>query len=812
MVLPAEQPGVVYSLLPEPDEPPGTYDVSAGDVDVTVTATLEPGYVFADPLPGIWAPGTESGTAVFEETLTQVPESCEVVLPAEVSVSQAVCADGVVPPSATASVVLPAEQPGVVYSLLPEPDEPPGTYDVSAGDVDVTVTATLEPGYVFADPLPGIWAPGTESGTAVFEETLTQVPESCEVVLPAEVSVSQAVCADGVVPPSATASVVLPAEQPGVVYSLLPEPDEPPGTYDVSAGDVDVTVTATLEPGYVFADPLPGIWAPGTESGTAVFEETLTQVPESCEVVLPAEVSVSQAVCADGVVPPSATASVVLPAEQPGVVYSLLPEPDEPPGTYDVSAGDVDVTVTATLEPGYVFADPLPGIWAPGTESGTAVFEETLTQVPESCEVVLPAEVSVSQAVCADGVVPPSATASVVLPAEQPGVVYSLLPEPDEPPGTYDVSAGDVDVTVTATLEPGYVFADPLPGIWAPGTESGTAVFEETLTQVPESCEVVLPAEVSVSQAVCADGVVPPSATASVVLPAEQPGVVYSLLPEPDEPPGTYDVSAGDVDVTVTATLEPGYVFADPLPGIWAPGTESGTAVFEETLTQVPESCEVVLPAEVSVSQAVCADGVVPPSATASVVLPAEQPGVVYSLLPEPDEPPGTYDVSAGDVDVTVTATLEPGYVFADPLPGIWAPGTESGTAVFEETLTQVPESCPDGNSTSSSVPGGSTTAPGGATTAPGGATTAPGGATTVPGGATTVPGGATTVPGGATTVPGGATTVPGGATTAPGGATTVPGGATGARRRPTNGAQRQRRVQSSIRASRCDMDGQQLH
>ena len=131
--------------------------------------------------------------------------------------------------------------------------------------------------------------------------------------------------------------------------------------------------------------------------------------------------------------------------------------------------------------------------------------------------------------------------------------------------------------------------------------------------------------------------------------------------------------------MTVTATLAAGYVFDPPLPtGVWVVGEDPGTAVYAVTLTQAPESCGVALPATVAVTQAVCADGEAP--STATVVLPAAQPGVTYDLTPPPDEEPGTYDVSDGEVPVTVTATLAAGYVFDPPLPTVvWVAGEERG-------------------------------------------------------------------------------------------------------------------------------------
>ena len=152
---------------------------------------------------------------------------------------------------------------------------------------------------------------------------------------------------------------------------------------------------------------------------------------------------------------------------------------------------------------------------------------------------------------------------------------------------------------------------------------------------------------VSVVQSTC-DGGAPTLATITTQ-PAE--GVSYSLSPDPDVPPGSYDVSGGARTVSVTATLNRGYVWIDPLPDGWSPGNpaETAPATYAVELDAAPASCAVELPAEVAATQSVCDEG---EASLASVTVPASVPGVVsYSLSPDPDVPPGSYDVSGGCAD-----------------------------------------------------------------------------------------------------------------------------------------------------------------
>ena len=98
-------------------------------------------------------------------------------------------------------------------------------------------------------------------------------------------------------------------------------------------------------------------------------------------------------------------------------------------------------------------------------------------------------------------------------------------------------------------------------------------------------------------------------------------------------------------------------------------------------LAAAPASCAVELPAEVAATQSVCVGG---EASLASVTVPASVPGVVsYSLLPDPDVPPGSYDVSEGAVTVTVTAMLAEGYVFAGRRVD-WGSTDEPGTATYD--------------------------------------------------------------------------------------------------------------------------------
>ncbi len=500
------------------------------------------------------------------------------------------------------------------------------------------MTATLADGLCVGRSVAGgLGRRAPTPATATYAVELDAAPASCAVELPAEVAATQSVCDEG---EASLASVTVPASVPEVVsYSLSPDPDVPPGSYDVSGGARTVSVTATLAEGYVFG-PLPEGWVEGTEPGTATYAVELDAAPASCAVELPAEVAATQSVCDEG---EASLASVTVPASVPEVVsYSLSPDPDVPPGSYDVSGGARTVSVTATLAEGYVFG-PLPEGWVEGTEPGTATYAVELDAAPASCAVELPAEVAATQSVCDEG---EASLASVTVPASVPEVVsYSLSPDPDVPPGSYDVSGGARTVSVTATLAEGYVFG-PLPEGWVEGTEPGTATYAVELDAAPASCAVELPAEVAATQSVCVEG---EASLASVTVPASVPEVVsYSLSPDPDVPPGSYDVSGGARTVSVTATLAEGYVFG-PLPEGWVEGTEPGTATYAVELDAAPASCAVELPAEVAATQSVCDEG---EASLASVTVPASVPEVVsYSLSPDPDVPPGSYDVSGGCAD-----------------------------------------------------------------------------------------------------------------------------------------------------------------
>ena len=96
-------------------------------------------------------------------------------------------------------------------------------------------------------------------------------------------------------------------------------------------------------------------------------------------------------------------------------------------------------------------------------------------------------------------------------------------------------------------------------------------------------------------------------------------GVIYTLDPH-DPGDGTTDVV-----ITVTATLSDGYAWVDPLP---TAGRRSGdTTIVRFELTLEAGTCTPVTPAAPTVTQAVCADGVL----SAPTLVLADTDGVTYT-------------------------------------------------------------------------------------------------------------------------------------------------------------------------------------
>ena len=574
VVVATEPAGVSYTVSPPPP-----YD---GDVDntVVVTATLIDGFEWGQ-LPDGWVI-VDPTTATYTAELALA--TCEIVSPVAPAIEQAVCADGVVSPP---HVGVPVTD-GITYRIEPDRALQPGDPFV--------ITATLDDtGVAWPDPLPPGWVQ-TSPTTATYSGTLEDV--ACVPVAPVAPTVTQATCANGVV---TTPSVVLATVPTGVAYSA-----EPPGPYNGTV-DTPVTVTALLADGYEWGQLATG-WIE-VDPQHATYAVALAAA--SCDEVTPAAPAVTEAVCAGGVlVPPS----IVL-ATTDNITYVASPGGPYAPGQ--------QVVVTATLAPTAVgWPQTLPTGWTK-TSSTTATYTVTFAEV--ACTPAVPVAPTVTQPTCSGGVV---TTPTIVLATTPAGVSYA-----SSPAGPYDGTV-DTPVTVTATLADGFEWG-PLPDGWVE-VDPVTATYPVTL--VGTTCDEVTPVLPTVTQAVCAAGVLTPP---SLVL-SSTDGITYSA-----DPAGPY---APGQPVIVTATLDDaGVGWPDPLPDGWI-RTGDTTATYTFTFDDV--SCTPVAPVAPTVVAATCVAGdLTPPTVTLAVT-----PGVTYVA-----DPPGPYDPSM-DTDIVVTATLADGF------------------------------------------------------------------------------------------------------------------------------------------------------
>jgi hypothetical protein len=590
-------PGVVYARIPT--------DLGDGktSVEVTITASVATGYAWAQPLPEDWTPGETP--VLIRYTLTLDPATCEPVTPEPPDVTQAVCAGGVV----TAPTLTPAETARITYSV-----QPAGRYE--AGQT-VTVTATLDAqGVGWPAQMPSGWTRATPT-TATFEVTFA--PATCTPATPADPAVTWATCTGGVV---TEPDIVVPPVT-GVTFTLDPE-DFGDGT-----ADLDVEITATLEDGFGWGS----IDAPWLRVDEVTATLTVTLDGASCDEVVPAAPAVTQAVCVGGVLSPP---SLVLAATD-GLAYAADPEGPYVPGQ--------SVTVSAALDPeGVAWPEDLPDGWERVSETA-ATFVVTFEDVP--CTPVAPVAPTVTQATCADGAV---FAPSIALPTTA-GVSYELDPS--------DLGDGSavVEVTVTATLTDGFRWGT----VTDPWTRVDDVTATMTVTLSAASCDQIAPVAPTVTEAVCAGGVLFPPA---LMLPTTQ-GIVYAA-----EPPGPY---APGATVTVTATLSAaGVAWPDVLSGGW---TEVTNTVATYAVTFRVVACTPVLPAAPFVTPATCANGAV---SSPSIGLPGT-PGIVYAYAPT--------DLGNGsaDVPVTVTAILLDGYEWGQ-LPTGWT-RVDAATATFRVTL-----------------------------------------------------------------------------------------------------------------------------
>jgi large repetitive protein len=576
----ARTDGITYSVEPGGPFHPGQ--------SVTVTATLDPGGVgWPHLLPDGWTRRSNT-TATIEVTFDNV--SCTPVAPVNPEVTQATCANGAV---TVPEITLP-QTIGVVYVL-----DPIGPYD-GTRDTTVTVTATLPDGFEWMQMPPG-WT-RVDATTATF--TVQLVGTSCDKVMPVAPALTQAVCVGGVV---SAASLTL-ADTDGISYTV-----DPPAPY--IAGQ-SVTMTATLRPaGVGWPATLPPGWA-RTSPTTATLTVTFDTV--ACTPVSPVDPGFSLATCAEGTV---SAPSVALP-DTPGVKYTLRPS--------DLGDGsaDLEVVVTATVDDGFGWGTIDPP-WV-RVDEATARLTQTLPGT--SCDVVTPVAPTVTQAVCANGVL----SAPMLELATTDGITYSVDPAGPYTPGQ--------SVTVTATLAPaGVGWPGELPDGWA--RQSNTvATFDVSFNDV--SCTPVAPVDPTLTQATCVNGAV----TAPEIALPNTPGVIYVL-----DPGGPYE--AGQT-VTVTATLNPGFAWPDDLGG-W---TEQTPATATRSVTFDAVSCIEVTPVDPRVRPATCANGAV----TAPEIILPTTAGAEYVMEPS--------DLGNGteSVEVTVTATLRGGYGWVDPLPAGW--------------------------------------------------------------------------------------------------------------------------------------------
>jgi hypothetical protein len=600
-VTPEDTPGITYAVSPG-----GPYDGTQSNT-LTVTATLDDGYAWVDPLPAGW-------TRVDAETATSTVEltaaSCTEVTPAASKIDEAACVGGAV----TAPALTLSTTDGIIYATdQPEPYAPGQT---------VVITATLvSTAFAWPGTLPDGW---TETSPTTATYTVTFADVSCTPATPLDPGVVQATCADGLLAvPSIT-----PHPSAGTTYTFTPTGPYPP------ALDHTVVVTAKLDDGFAWVEPPPEGWT-YVDATTATF--TVELVGATCRTVAPALPSITQAECVDGAV----TEPTILLFPLPGISYHVDSQPPYQPGQ--------TVLVSATLNPtGVAWADLLPDGW---TETSPTTATYTVTFAEVSCTPATPSDPAVVQATCADGAV----TEPTITPEETDGVTYTL-----DPAGPYDGTVGTT-VTLTATLADGFAWVDPLPTGWAQ-TSPTTATF--TVALVAATCAEVVPGVPGIDQAECVDGAV---TTPTLTLP-ETDGITYTAdVPPPYEP--------GDT-VVVTATLAAtGVAWPDPLPSGWElvnPTTATYTVMFAD------ESCTLATPLDPGVVPATCANGVV----TDHTVTPTPAEGIIYAL-----DPPGpTYD-GTQDVTVTVTATLADGYAWPDPMPDGWT-RADAVTANFVVELT----------------------------------------------------------------------------------------------------------------------------
>ncbi len=499
-----------------------------------------------------------------------------VAVPVNPTVTQATCSGGVV----TRPTVVAATRPlGVHYTLSPSPP-----YD-GTRTTTVTVTATLTYGYTWGQ-MPAGWNKTTTTATY----TVTLNPSSCDVVTPANPTVTQASCAAGILNPS----LVFP-QTDGVVYTTNPLAPYKPAT--------TVTVTATLsDAGRAWPATLPSGW---TRTSNTTATHQVVFVALACIPVAPVTPTVTQATCVNGAV---TTPRIDL-ANTPGISYVALPPA---PYGYDGTA-DKQVSVRALLQTGYTWSQ-MPTGWFELSGS-TAIYDVVLKAT--SCQAVTPAAPTVTQAVCKGGVL----MAPILKLSETQGITYTASP-------LSPYVAGQ-SVTVTATLSAGGAWPGSMPTGWTRTTDT-TATF--TVKFDTAACTPVSPVQPVVTQATCSNGVVT-TPTIDLVVTS---GVFYER-----DPRGPYN-GAVTTAVTVTAKVLDGFAWGQ----VSSPWTRVSDVTATMNVTLNAASCTQVLPVAPTVLEAKCRNGAIERPLLSTPVT----TGITYTVAPAGPYSPGQ--------SVTVTATL----------------------------------------------------------------------------------------------------------------------------------------------------------
>ena len=338
-----------------------------------------------------------------------------------------------------------------------------------------------------------------------------------------------------------------------------------------------------------------------TSNSTANF--TVTLAAASCAQVSPVAPTVTDAVCTSGVV----TTPTLELGFTDGITYQAVPGGPYAPGD--------PVTVTATLrDTGVAWPATLPPGWD-RTSATEATFAVVFADV--SCIPVTPvATPTFTEGVCADGVFTPP---TLTVPSGT-GLVYTTSAPPPYASGQ--------TVVLSATVQEGYGWGTARPAGWVFQNDV-LATFTIRFQDV--ECRPATPVAPTVTDASCVNG----ELTVPTLELATTDGITYTASSAAPYSPGQ--------SVTVTATLADGFEWGQ-LARSWTELTPT-TATY--VVTFAPATCAEVVPALPTVTEAVCAGGVVVPP---SLEL-ADTDGITYTAVPGPPY--------LGGQEVVVTATLD---------------------------------------------------------------------------------------------------------------------------------------------------------